>query len=139
MNSTQALHYVTVVVNGDGTVFFIARNHSSYGLEESWCPISYRMPYTAKFSRGDIKEDDLLTTVDDIVKLQKAMGYTQLVYWDVEVQVNGNWVSIYGAPFDNIDDAKGVYDECLIAQQHMTFKNPIRLIPVKEPIEESNN
>jgi hypothetical protein len=52
--------------------------------------------------------------------------------WDVQEQVNGEWISIYCAPFEDWSEAKGVFDEALMSQKMMNQDNPVRLIQVKE-------
>lgn len=52
--------------------------------------------------------------------------------WDVQQRVNGEWVSIYGTPFNNWKEAKLVLDEALMSQEMMNEDNPIRLIEIDE-------
>ena len=52
--------------------------------------------------------------------------------WDVQEQVNGEWISIYREPFEDWREAKGVFDEALMSQKMMNQDNPVRLIQVKE-------
>lgn len=52
--------------------------------------------------------------------------------WDVQEKVNGEWISIYSAPFEEWSDAKGVLDEALMSQKAMNQDNELRLIEVSE-------
>lgn len=66
-------------------------------------------------------KNSYLTTMNEKTKL-----------WDVQEQVNGEWISIYCAPFEDWSEAKGVFDEALMSQKMMNQDNPVRLIQVKE-------
>ena len=52
--------------------------------------------------------------------------------WDVQVKVDGEWISIYCAPFESWHDAKDVFDEAMMSQKAMNQDNEVRLVEVSE-------